>query len=118
MLGDRRVTVHVYDCAPERRPQSGRPGLLGTRGRGLGLVAACADDWAAVSQGSASRSSGSASWPGRGSEARAGRRPGPGWGGGAGEGTGQQGRMWKTGVQEAVPVDLATFDQRSLPSEL
>ncbi|MEU2833579.1 ATP-binding protein [Streptomyces lavendulae] len=51
VLGDRRVTVHVYDCAPERRPQGVSPGLLDTRGRGLGLVAACADDWAAVSQG-------------------------------------------------------------------
>ncbi|ATZ25223.1 hypothetical protein SLAV_16865 [Streptomyces lavendulae subsp. lavendulae] len=51
VLGDRRVAVHVYDCAPERRPQGVSPGLLDTRGRGLGLVAACADDWAAVSQG-------------------------------------------------------------------
>lgn len=37
---------------------------------------------------------------------------------GDGEGAFQQGRMWKTGVQDAVPVPLATWDQRSLPSLL
>ncbi|MEU8465920.1 ATP-binding protein [Streptomyces sp. NPDC029003] len=51
VLADGRVTVYVYDCAPERWPERGGPGLLATRGRGLLLVAACADDWAAVAQG-------------------------------------------------------------------
>ncbi len=51
-----RVTVYVYDCAPERWPSGdggGWSGLLDTggRGRGLALVAAYADEWAAVAQG-------------------------------------------------------------------
>ncbi|MFF4581429.1 ATP-binding protein [Streptomyces sp. NPDC001389] len=48
-----RVTVYVSDCAPERWPQGGGGGFggLATCGRGLGLVAAYADDWAAVAQG-------------------------------------------------------------------
>ncbi|MFF4370213.1 ATP-binding protein [Streptomyces sp. NPDC001594] len=48
-----RVTVYVSDCAPERWPQGGGGGLgaYATCGRGLALVAACADDWAAVAQG-------------------------------------------------------------------
>ncbi|SEE77584.1 hypothetical protein SAMN05216483_6525 [Streptomyces sp. 2131.1] len=37
---------------------------------------------------------------------------------GGGRGRFQQGRMWKTGVQDAVPLPLATWDQRSLPSLL
>ncbi|MEU9002966.1 hypothetical protein [Streptomyces sp. NPDC048551] len=45
------MTVCVCDCEPGRRPQSGPAGLLATRGRGLLLVAAFADDWAAVAQG-------------------------------------------------------------------
>ncbi|MEU2394363.1 ATP-binding protein [Streptomyces sp. NPDC007369] len=53
MLLDGHVTVYVYDCAPERWPSGGvgLPGLLDTHGRGLALVAAYADDWAAVAQG-------------------------------------------------------------------
>lgn len=43
--------------------------------------------------------------------------PRPGFRGG-GRCRAQQGRMWKTGVQDAVPVPLATWDQRSLPSLL
>ncbi|MGE7389891.1 ATP-binding protein [Streptomyces sp. NPDC004126] len=47
-----RVTVYVYDCAPERWPEQGRSrGVMATHGRGLALVAATADDWAAVAQG-------------------------------------------------------------------
>ncbi|MCF3182595.1 ATP-binding protein [Streptomyces polychromogenes] len=46
-----RVTVYVSDCAPERRPQGGGRGVFATCGRGLALVAACADEWAAVAQG-------------------------------------------------------------------
>ncbi|MEV7618004.1 ATP-binding protein [Streptomyces sp. NPDC089799] len=41
------VTVYVYDSAPERWP-SGGWGLLREGGRGLGLLGAYADDWAAV----------------------------------------------------------------------
>ncbi|MGW2669893.1 ATP-binding protein [Streptomyces sp. NPDC001272] len=52
LVGD-RVTVYVSDCAPERWPQAkgGGLGAYATGGRGLALVAACADDWAAVAQG-------------------------------------------------------------------
>ncbi|WP_168714251.1 ATP-binding protein [Streptomyces sp. A1136] len=53
-LRDERVTVYVYDRAPElglRPPAGGGPPLLATGGRGLALVAACADDWAVVAQG-------------------------------------------------------------------
>ncbi|GAA3378386.1 ATP-binding protein [Streptomyces racemochromogenes] len=46
-----RVTVYVYDCAPERWPDEGTRGVMATHGRGLALVAATADDWAAVAQG-------------------------------------------------------------------
>ncbi|MFJ3880507.1 ATP-binding protein [Streptomyces sp. NPDC090077] len=46
-----RVTVYVYDCAPERWPEQGGGGVMATCGRGLALVAATADDWAAVAQG-------------------------------------------------------------------
>ncbi|MFF1558857.1 ATP-binding protein [Streptomyces sp. NPDC058279] len=55
-LCDQRATVYVYDGAPELRlpphpPTGGGPPLLATGGRGLALVAACADDWAVVAQG-------------------------------------------------------------------
>ncbi|MEU3915570.1 ATP-binding protein [Streptomyces sp. NPDC029721] len=51
LAGD-RVTVYVSDCAPERWPQGGGGlGAYATGGRGLALVAACADEWAAVAQG-------------------------------------------------------------------
>ncbi|MCX5376719.1 ATP-binding protein [Streptomyces sp. NBC_00091] len=46
------VTVYVYDCAPERWPSGVGAGLMDLCGRGLALVAAYADDWAAVAQGS------------------------------------------------------------------
>ncbi|MFG2622940.1 ATP-binding protein [Streptomyces sp. NPDC048507] len=46
-----RVTVCVFDCEPGRWPEPGTAPPLATRGRGLLLVAAHADDWAAVVQG-------------------------------------------------------------------
>lgn len=46
-LLDGRVTVYVYDCAPERRPPGGGvAGPMVTGGRGLVLVAVYADEWA------------------------------------------------------------------------
>lgn len=51
VLLDGRVTVYVYDCAPERWPSGAGAGSLDTCGRGLALVGAYADDWAAVAQG-------------------------------------------------------------------
>ncbi|MEV7419000.1 ATP-binding protein [Streptomyces sp. NPDC089919] len=51
VLLDGGITVYVYDSAPEHWPGTGR-GLLGLStkegGRGLGLVAAYADEWAVI----------------------------------------------------------------------
>ncbi|MBT2479008.1 ATP-binding protein [Streptomyces sp. ISL-94] len=51
VLWDDRVTVYVSDCGPERWPSEAGKGLMATSGRGLALVAAYSDDWAAVAQG-------------------------------------------------------------------
>jgi anti-sigma regulatory factor (Ser/Thr protein kinase) len=52
VLGDGWVTVYVYDCAPERWPSGGAGiPLMAPGGRGLALVGAYADEWAAVAQG-------------------------------------------------------------------